>query len=592
MSLSENCQQILCGVAVAGAVATTAVFGVGVATGVLELVAGGANLALAVRREQQDRCERLLNRVRKQLEKDFDLWLESELKSHPEGKQQVEDAFASLDHVLPLIKPTTAELVEAGLNGERLFAIMRGRLPSDNPFQQPGVHQQVLRAVVLNTFALVRSDRDLMTDLTSLSFERVFICLDGLDSKLDQVLVGQLELKLQAARHQAELLDVIAHERGVDSENLRPLFEAVGRDVPVANFEHAVREAVAELLLRARAVPQVFNDAEEIARAITAAREKLSRLDTNGAIEHLRNARAEQAAIRDERQRGEARLAAEEAEILRLVHRFEEAHAAYKTATELADDDSWVRVRLGDFHRSRGRYEDAILEYTHACRIAESQSDKRTLMVGLNRSASAHQRAGQIDRALENYLLGDAIAEEIGALEKNDEISKIDLSISKINIGRIYAEKKSFNKALSYFESGAEIAYNLDPDGQYGADAYRRRFVVSVDIGNVHRNQTKLEKAELAYQSGLTAARSLIEKEPDSPRAQRDLFVALGALAQLYADTDRTGIALQLAEEALSTNTALISLDAENVDWKNDRDFIQRLIATTKLRISPSSSNG
>jgi tetratricopeptide (TPR) repeat protein len=533
MNLSENCQRILCGVAVAGAIVTTAALGVSVAAGVLELVAGGANLALAVRREQQDRCDKLLKDVRKRLRKDYGVWLDRECRNHPDRKAEIEDAFASLDGVMPLIKPTTIDLVEAGLNGDRLFAAMQARLPAESPFRQQGIHRNVLKTVVINTFALVRTDAAFAAELTSLSFERVFESLAGLDAKLDKVLLGQLELKLLAVRHHNDVMEALAREKGVDPENLRPLFEAVGHDVPAAEFEHAVCAAVAELLARSREVPQAFNDPEEIARAIAVARDKLSRLDTDGAVEHLRRARAEQAAIRHERQRGEARLAMEEADILSLAYRFDEAVAAYETAGGLDPENAWAWFQAGDVHVHRGRLAKALAAYERGKAAAEGTGDERDVSVACNKIGDVERRLGNGDAALDAYRKGLAIREALALRDPANAEWQRDLSVSLDRIGDVELRLGNGDAALDAHRKGLSIAEALalrDPANT----EWQRDLSISLNkIGDVELRLGNGDAALDAYRKGLDIREALARRDPANTEWQRDLSVSLNKIGDV-----------------------------------------------------------
>jgi len=88
----------------------------------------------------------------------------------------------------------------------------------------------------------------------------------------------------------------VAEDKGVDPAALQPILEAIGaKDAPIAEIPARLRQFVDEARARAAApVPRPNNAGADVADAIAASRERLSRLDTAGALEALRAKVAEE----------------------------------------------------------------------------------------------------------------------------------------------------------------------------------------------------------------------------------------------------------------------------------------------------------
>jgi tetratricopeptide (TPR) repeat protein len=468
--------------------------------------------------------------------------------------------------------------------------------------------------------------------------EKLCVISDKLDGLHDAVTTGFLDMSGQMTAMRSDLMQQMARARGVPLENLRPLFEAVGRDVPDEGFEHAVRHAVDELLARARQKPQAFNDPEEIQRAIQIAREKLSRLDTDGAVEHLRRARAEQAESREERQRGEARLATEEAEILKSAYRFDEAIVAFEAAGRLDPHSAWAWFEAGDIHVHRGRLAKALDAYREGSRAASLYGDQRDLSVSHDRIGNVELRLGNVDAALAAYRKSLAIAEALGLHDPANTEWQRDLSVSHNRIGDVelllgngdaalaaYRKSLAIREALSLrdpanteWQRDLSISHNRIGDvelllgnGDAALAAYRRSHAnfetlglrdpannewqrdLSVSytrIGDVELRLGDADAARAAYHNGLTIAEALGLRDPANTEWQRDLSISHNRIGDVELRLGNGDAALDAYRKGLAIAEALSLRDPANTKWQRDLSVSHNRIGDVELRLDNSDA--
>ncbi|WP_394691526.1 hypothetical protein [Hoeflea sp.] len=570
MGLSDNCQNMLCDIAVVGGAITATALGVNVATGVVELVSGGGKLALAVSREQQDRCEKLLRNVKKRVARDVDGWIRSEFRDTEAARADIEAAFDELDRLLPTIKPTPAEAVEASFNAETLYQRISARVPGDSLLRTNPNAAKVFRAVITGTYTLVRSDPAFSATLTSFGFERLFANLEAMDGKLDQLTRGQLEIKLDLKRNHEEQMQAHARRLGAQPEDLRPLFDAVERDVPEASFGPAIKEAVEALKARAANPVPLLNDPEEIRRAIEIARERLGHLDTDGAIDHLRKVRAEQAEIRQERQRGEARLAKEEAEILKIVYRWDEAIAAFQAAADLDPSDCRPWFEIGDIRTFRGNLEGALANYQKGMETAKATGNQRDLSVSHTKIGDIRTAQGNLAAALEAYQAGLDIADALAKADPNNTEWQRDLSVSHNKIGDIRTAQGNLAAALEAYQAGLDIADALAKADPNNTQWQRDLSVSHNRIGDIRTAQGNLTATLEAYQADLDIADALAKADPNNTEWQRDLSVSHEKIGNIRTAQGDLAGALEAYQAALDIRDTLAKADPNNTEWQRD----------------------
>ncbi len=574
MALPDNCKEILCGIAVAGGAVAATALGVNVATGIIEFLTHGGNLALAVNKQQQDRCEKLVAGVKKAVERDFDDWLKGEFGDDWSARADVNAGLSELGRVLPHIKPTTADIIDCAFDAETLYQKMKARLPEHSLFRSNPVSEQVLRSVILRAYRLIRSDDAFSNELTSFAFERVLGNLSDLGAKMDAVLDTvtrqHLETSLQSKRHHEQVMAALAREKGVPRDNLRSLFEAAGQEVPERDFERAIRVAVNVLLARGADPVALLNDSAEIRHAIEIARQKLRQADTDGAIEHLRQARLEQAEMREQRMRGEARLAAEEADILKLAFRFDEAIEAYEDAAKLDPSDAWNWFHIGDIHISRGSLNKALKACEQAQTTAESSGNQRDLSVSYNKTGDVLVAQGDLTTALSRYGSGLEIRARLAKSDPGNAQWQRDLSVSYERTGDVLVAQGDLTTALSRYGSCLEIADRLaksDP----GNAQWQRDLSVSYDrIGDVLVAQGDLTTALSRYGSGLEIADRLAKSDPGNAEWQRDLSVSYNKTGDVLVAQGDLTTALSRYGSGLEIRARLAKSDPGNAEWQRD----------------------
>lgn len=388
-----------CTIAVAGGAVIATALGFGVATGIIELVTAGGNLVLAVQREQQDRCKKLMDHVQKQIGKDLQTWLKRDCKEDWDKRIEIEQALAGLDDIVAHIKPTVRDIIDAGYNGELLFSKMTARLPEGSEYRRDGTARRVLQSLIINTFVLVRSDETFHRELTSLSFERLFGEIGGLKGTLDEVARNQLEHRLENKRQHEEVLQAIAADKGVPADNLRPLFEAVSREVPEGgDIRAAVLDAVNELIARAKAV-RPPSGSKVVDRAYAKAKTKLESLDLNAAIGVFSKARREQSDRRRALVDAEWELLGEEVRLLMSAHRWRQA---LKVLGEWAKENPtvpWAQMQMGEIllsYRDWAGAEDAFLDAVPIVRHYGDLGQLADIRSGIGEAA---KRLGDLERA-------------------------------------------------------------------------------------------------------------------------------------------------------------------------------------------------
>jgi tetratricopeptide (TPR) repeat protein len=415
--------------------------------------------------------------------------------------------------------------------------------------------------------------------------EKLCVISDKLDGLHEAVTTGFQDISGQMTAMRSDLMQQMARARGVPPENLRPLFEAVGRDVPDEGFEHAVRHAVDELLARARQKPQAFNDPEEIQRAIQVARDKLSRLDTDGAVEHLRRARAEQAESREERQRGEARLATEEAEILKSAYRFDEAIAAFEAAGRLDPHSAWAWFHAGDIHVHRGRLAKALNAYGEGSRAASVSGDERDLSVGHNKIGDVELRLGNGDAALASYRKSLAIHETLALRYPANTERQRDLSVSHDRIGDVELRLGNGDAALAAYRTSLAIREGLALRDPANTEWQRDLSISHNKIGDVERRLGNLDAALAAYRNDLAIAEALGLRDPANAEWQRDLSVSHDRIGDVELRLGNGDAALAAYRKSLAIAEVLGLRDPANTQWQRDLSISHNKIGDVELRL-------
>ncbi|MEM6712362.1 MAG: hypothetical protein AAF590_08770 [Pseudomonadota bacterium] len=212
MPLSDESRNILCGLAVAGGAVMLGAVGVHVATGVVELVTNGGNLALATQRERQDRCHKLVADLTKALETNYEkAW---HRRSDPAAVADEQAAFQQLDIAIPAMRPTTQDIADAGFNAAKLYNTLKAKLPEKSEFRTNAHFETVLQDIITGSYLLIRSDKTFAAEFQALGFENVFKELNKLKYQGKEILdaVKQTALEATLREHRQEEAAALRHK--------------------------------------------------------------------------------------------------------------------------------------------------------------------------------------------------------------------------------------------------------------------------------------------------------------------------------------------------------------------------------------------
>lgn len=541
--------------------------GVGWAAGAaaLEVLGKGGELALDVAASQRDAVTELEKRIRKSVEDNYRTWLSSS-GSAARRPEDIEAALEQLGEALLLTRPTFLDMESVkriGQDGKpipdplakTLLAKLKER-DSQSIFFASNTAAGIFTAMVEGVANLARTDKELQSQFAAVRFDLIM-------SKFDTA------QKDSSAKH-AELLAAIAARQGVPPKNLRPLFEAVAMEVPEADFERAIREAVTVLLARAVRRPEVLQDSIEIRNAIQAARERLAVLDTEGALSILREARATEALLRREKARGEARLAVEEAAILVDTYQWDDAILAYEEPTALEPDEAWYWVEIGDIRLSRGSLHAAAGAYHRGREVAERVGNDRDLLISHERIGSVLVAEGRLPEAREAFQAALGSAQLLTASDPGNTEWQRDLSVSQNKIGDLLLAEGKLSEARVAFEAGFTIRQRLAVSNPDNVECQRDLSVSHNKIGNILVAEGRLPQARAAFEQALGIAQQLVASDPGHAEWQRDLFVSHNKIGSVLMAEGKLLEARATYEAGLRIVQQLTTSDPGNANWQRD----------------------
>ncbi|MCB1451185.1 MAG: tetratricopeptide repeat protein, partial [Nitratireductor sp.] len=339
-------------------------------------------------------------------------------------------------------------------------------------------------------------------------------------------------------RHLAEL----SESKGIDPLQLKPLFEAVEREVPAEQFEPAIRAAVDTLLAKSRDKAQPMNDPLAVAEAINAARAKLAELDVEGALNVLQGEVENQESLRQSAAHSEVRLLLEIADIASKAYQWDRAVAALEKAAPLANDDYSIPVMAGDIHVHQGRLGDALAAFERALETAECSGDQRSVSVSQNRIGDVLRAKGNLAGALEAYKKGLVIAERLAISDASNSEWQRDLSVSHNKIGDVLVAQGDTSGALKAYRDSLAIRERLAASDASNSEWQRDLSVSHNKIGDVLVAQGDTSGALKAYRDSLAIRERLAASDASNSEWQRDLSVSHNKIGDvLVAQGDTSG---------------------------------------------------
>jgi hypothetical protein len=146
--------------------------------------------ALAFRESgSRDIAGKAVERLRRHIELDYDVWLTQEFRSDPAGLADARAAIASFDFVLPRCLPNAAAVVAAKYDPQAIAALVVRRAGAGDekfrvgPLGAP-IGARILHCLVRHAYEELRSDRA-FCDATEIPFrEAVLAGLSGIEARL------------------------------------------------------------------------------------------------------------------------------------------------------------------------------------------------------------------------------------------------------------------------------------------------------------------------------------------------------------------------------------------------------------------------
>jgi tetratricopeptide (TPR) repeat protein len=403
------------------------------------------------------------------------------------------------------------------------------------------------------------------------------------------VFVTYGEAPERAAQRHREVLDTIrgeiARKYGVAPEKLEPIFAHLGEPgLPHDVISARADEAVARILEQARKAPAHSNDGADIAAAIAAARDKLSRVDTAGALGGLAAKIAEEEQARRQRL---IPLLREKATIERLTYDHEAAQATLRQMLALNPDDVWGWIDLGDLHDTTGASNEALAAYRRSFDAAEHLARADPGNAGWQRDLSvSHERIGDVQRAQGDLAAAQlsfqaalAIRERLAQADPGNAGWQRDLSVSHDRIGDVQKAQGDLAAARLSFQASLAIRERLAQADPGNAGWQRDLSVSHSRIGDVQKAQGDLAAARLSFQASLAIRERLARADPGNAGWQRDLAISFGRLAMVDAGLGAKDDALAGFRRGRDIIARLIEQSPTDATLPGDRAWLDHRIA-------------
>ena len=201
---------------------------------------------------------------------------------------------------------------------------------------------------------------------------------------------------------------------------------------------------------------------------------------------------------------------------------------------ELRKELSWV----GEQHRRRGDYAQALLAFHWMQRVAAQINDQAGVAHALNGTGTVYYYQGDFALASEHYEKSLKLSETLA--------DKLMMARTLNNLGLLYSDQGNHRRALPFFQKSLALAEEL------GA-----KIGIAINlqnIGNVHRKQGNYELALQHYRKALELNEGLKDKE--------GIAAALNNIGLAYSQQGNYAQALEHYQKSLALKEELGRKDA------------------------------
>lgn len=224
------------------------------------------------------------------------------------------------------------------------------------------------------------------------------------------------------------------------------------------------------------------------------------------------------------------------------------------------EDLSWERLDLSDA---------APLDVS----VRSEVSKLRDRLIEQNKRGEALHARGDLQGALESYRSSLATAQSLVEDSPWKTEWQRELSFVHDKLGEVLHARGDHQEALESYRSSLAIAQRFFEQAPTSASGiqWNRDFSITANwIGDVLRDQGRLQEALDTYQSALAVRKSLVGLHPRHLELQRDLCVSHNKVGEALRAQGRFPEALTAYRAALAMAKDLVERGPGNTEWKND----------------------
>jgi len=195
---------------------------------------------------------------------------------------------------------------------------------------------------------------------------------------------------------------------------------------------------------------------------------------------------------------------------------------------------------------------------------------RRQWAVSQDRLGDSLRHKGDVDAALESYLMGLSIRQQLTSIDATNTLWQRDLAISHERIGDSLVLQGKRPKAGENFQASLAIRKRLTAADPMNTEWQRDLSISQSRIGDNLRAQGDGDGALQYYRASLAVRQALATSVPSNSVWQRDLSIAHEKLADHLRTAGDLASALQDYEASLAIRQRLAALDPTHIEWQRD----------------------